>query len=405
MLETIRGLLRAKKPHPALAESRINEVLNADKGNAEAWLLKAELLSRTSKGVAALNTVFENAIQAAPTPELFHQRANLVRGSRGGGRLDSAAEVIRSACALFPSDGRLKRRFAGILIGQGAYTEAHDVLRRALDLEPTMSDTYGMLGDVLTAQGAAKWPEAAQYIDEALRLAPQAPAHWVRQARLERLQGAVDPDSRDARWDKAQALLDDALKREARNIPGLLEMAILLLDRQDDEDLGRVGFLLEQIGDRAGGARRQIQQARFHARKGEAGPAQTILNRLLERDPTNFGARAALGELYLHQGRVFEALSATIEAQGAAPPHAPERVVYEQVIARLRHLIDSGQALELAKAAEVAQGAEAPVETGPVTSEMPQSGPVRGDAVGVRLAGRTTRRRKRKKDEIEGAED
>ena len=407
LLETIRGLLRAKKPHPSLAESRINEVLNADKGNAEAWLLKAELASRTNRGAAALNSVFENAIQAAPTPELFHQRANLVRGSRGGGRLDSAAEVIRSACSLFPLDGRLKRRFAGILIGQGSYTEAHDVLRRALDLEPTMSDTYGMLCDTLTAQGAAKWPEATQYIEEALRLAPENPAHWVRQARLERLHGAIDPDSRAQRWDRAQQLLDDALKREARNIAGLLEMSTLLLDRQDDELLGRVSFLLEQMGDRSGGTRRQIQQARLHARKGESEPAQTILGRLLERNPTNYAARAALGELYLQQGRVFEALSATMEAQAAAPPHAPERVVYEQVIARLRHLIDSGQALEMAKAAELPQqAADTPSSDAvPVTSEMPQSGPVRGDAVGVRLAGRTTRRRKRKSSEAETVED
>jgi tetratricopeptide (TPR) repeat protein len=215
---------------------------------------------------------------------------------------------------------------------------------------------------------------------------------------LERLQGAVSPAARAACWDNAQSLLDEALKLQRKHVAGLLELATLLLDREDADALGRVGFLLEALGDRNGGARRKVLWARLQTRRGEAQAAETSLRKLLERDATDYSARAAYGEWYLSQGRVFEALKAMMEAQSAAPPHAPERVIYEQVIARLRHLIDSGQAIEMAKASEAA-GIDVPAEappTAPVSAEMPQHGPLRGEAVGVRLAGRTTRRRKRK---------
>ena len=125
-----------------------------------------------------------------------------------------AAEVLQAGITAFPEDGRLHRRLGGLLLAQNRTEEAIAILKRAQELEPMMSDTYGMLGELWTHQGTHAWADAEASIDEALRLAPEDAQHLSRKADLLRRKALVEADdaARGALLEQSEELLRQALQ-------------------------------------------------------------------------------------------------------------------------------------------------------------------------------------------------
>jgi len=365
VVESVRGILRAPSPHLQLAEARLQQVLRADPAHTEAGLLRAEMLQVARADLDAIRDAFRQVAETAPTPEVFHAEAqwHLSRGKRGD--LPAAIDALQRGCARFPSDGRLCRRLAGCLLQADRRDEALAVLKEALELEPTMPDTHGLVGSILLERGPTAWEEATRFLGEALRLAPDDPLHLARLARLERMRALLDPTNREVLLASATARLEAAVRGDRRHTPALVEYAHLLLDRPDPIDPDKVGWLLKQAASQRDAPDLQVLRARLAARSGRAGEAEAALEGLLHREPAHWEARAALAELLFRRGKVFAAHDACKRAQEAAPPHAPERIAYEAMLSMLRALIDSGTAIEMERRADEATLQEPQPESAP----------------------------------------
>ncbi len=366
LLESVRGLIRGMRPHLGLAQDRLNRILKTDPGNTEAWLLSVELAAASKQSPDSISAIYKKAAAKAPTPELFHHEATW-QLQREPPALAAAVAALEKGCEVLPRNGRLRRRLAGLLIRDQRQDDAIPILRTTLDLEPMMPDTYGLLGEILVGKGPRHWEQAAAYLDEALRLAPDDPVHLARQGRLLRLKGLADRENRQQLWSQAEELFEKATRSPRKNAACFFEMITLMLDRDDPPpDLDRVAWLLKQADKlKEHLPHLPIIRARFKARTGRHLEAEKSLSRLVKREPRNFLARAALAEVLFSMSRVFEAHSHYSRAQEDAPPNAPERQAYETMMEQLRALIDSGQAIEMQKRAEERARSGAPAPSRP----------------------------------------
>jgi tetratricopeptide (TPR) repeat protein len=379
-VESVRGLLRARQPRLDLAEQRVNFLVKADPGNTEALLLKAEVLIAAQATDEQIEKAFRTAAEAAPTPEVFHLEANWHQSapqkSGKSGRREQAIEALQRGAALFTDNGRLRRRLAGLLLDARREDEAVAVLQQTLDLEPMMPDTYGLLGQIMMDRGPAAWETATQYLDEALRLAPEDSLALARMGRLLRLRGLVEREQRDELWARATEYFDRAIQDRRRNNRAMLELATLLLDRQTQDDPDRIAWLLDKASQPRGKGKPRrpdkVLEARLATRKGRADEAEAVLDRMVQRDPKNHRARAAHAEALWAKSRIFRAHSEFQRAQQDAPEGAPERHAYESAMQQLQALIESGQAIELEKQADQAAAAQAAEKPVPAVQPPPE---------------------------------
>ena len=374
-VESVRGLIRGRQPRLDLAEQRVNYLIKADPGNTEALMLKAETLVVGNASDELVQQAFDRAAQAAPTPEVFHLEANWHLSRGKGGKIDEAIDALLRGSALFADNGRLRRRLAGLLLEAHRQDEAIEILKQTLAIEPMMPDTYGLLGQVMMDRGPAAWKQATEYLDEALRLSPEDSLHLARLGRLLRLRGMVEHEEREQLWAQATEFFERAIQDQRRNHRAMVELATLLLDRQGTTDLDRVAWLLDKAAQpRAKGKSRRpdkVLEARLAARRGRVEEAEAVLERLVQSDPKNHRARAALAEVLYAKSRVFRAHSEYQRAQQDAPEGAAERHAYESAMQQLQALIESGQAIELERQADVAAAQQPAPEAPPEAAAVP----------------------------------
>ncbi len=380
-LESVRGMVRGKRPRLDLAEQRIAEVLKVDPANTEMLLLRAELRVATKAAPEAVAEAFA-AAQAVPTPEAFHLEANLHQTHRGGrGR---AAACLERACGAFASSGRFKRRLAGVYIEQGRLDDAVRVLREAMDLEPMMPDTYGLLGEVLLQRGPAHFDAAEAALLEARRLDPNHALHMARLAALRVERGGLD----EAQAKEVEELLVAAIQSDARSALAHEVLGRLLLDQ--GADLDRADWALKKaasLDERA--AMPLVLRARVLLRTppsaGNADPigaAAGLLERAVRLEPGCHEAFHARGELAFAQGNPFVALAEFQKAMERSPRESAARPRYEADIARMRVLIESG-----------AYAALAQVQTA-AADTLAEGAATTGEDAGEGAARRTVRRRR-----------
>lgn len=372
-VESIRGLIRSKKPHFELAEQRIAEVLKSDPANTETWLLKAELLIAKKADPELVTAALAEAEKHA-TPEVFHVEASLHQGGKSG-RGKAAGALERGALA-FPDNGRIRRRLAGIYVEQNRLEDAVRVLKEAMELEPMMPDTYGLLGEIYLHQGGARIADAEAALHEARRLDPENTLHMARLANL-----LIETAGEDeAKLQEAQTLLETAVTSDARNFMAHLTLARLIIDRNGDFE--RADWLLKKaskLDDRA--ALPLVERARMLVRQQLWIDAVTALDKAVRMEPSCHQAFYVRGEMLAAQGYIFPAVEEFRKALERSPKDSTVRPKYERAIVLCNELIASGQAIELQKQAE-ANGFAAPV--------------VAGDAGAVRRdPGQTTKRRRR----------
>jgi Tfp pilus assembly protein PilF len=345
-------MVRGRKPRFDLAEQRIAEVLKLDPGNTEVQLLKAELMVETKADAEAIQAVYAEAEEKAPTPEAFHAEATWHQ-LKPSGRGRAAAALERGA-QRFADSGRLRRRLAGVYIDQNRMDDAVAMLKEAMALEPMMPDTYGLLGEVYLSLGNQHLADAEAAIGEARRLDPENTLHMARLGALLMERAAEDDDA----WKQAEELLSRAVEGDGRNYAAHLYLGRLIVERQGD--LERADWLLKKaskLEERA--AMPLVERARVALRRGLWPEAEALLDRAVKVEPGCHPAFAARGELFEARGDIFNADQAWRQALERSPKDSHGRARYEAAIARCVALIGSGAAVELQKRAEV-EGAAAP---------------------------------------------
>lgn len=374
-LESIRGMVRSKKARPDLAEQRLAEVLKQEPAHPELLMMKAELLIALKAEPEKIQEVFTQAETTCPTPEVFHIEASWhqLKGS-GRGR---AAAALERAVAAFPLNGRLKRRLAGIYVDQNKLEDAIRTLKEAMELEPMMPDSYGLLGEIYLMQGPARWDDAEAALGEARRLDPENALHMARLGALIYERGLQDEE----RAKQAEELLGTAIQADARNYLAHLYMGRVLLARGGD--LERADWLLkkaQKLDEKA--ALPLVERARVAIRQQAWADATSMLDRAVRLEPACHEAFFVRGELAEAQGNVFVALAEFQKAMERSPKESNARHRYEEAIGRVRVLIESGAYSELQKQHEAAQAAAAQAATAePAVRREP---------------GKTTQRRRRR---------
>lgn len=379
-LESLRGLIRSKAARPDLAEQRLNETLAVDPANPELLLMRAELLIALNAGGEKIAAAFAEA-EKQPTPEVFHQETNWNDKSKGGrGR---AVATLERAAVAFPESGRIRRRLAGILLGQHKLEDAIAALKEAQTLEPMMPDSYGLLGEVYLIRGAYDLAEEA--LAEARRLDPDNGLHLARLGALMVERGGLDDEARKT---EANEILQLAVKQDGKNYLAHLYLGRFL--RLTGGDLEQAGWALKKAGKLDERAPMPAVELALLATGASAwAEADSWLDLAVRLDGSCHEAFYARGLLREAQGYVFAAVPEFQKAVERSQPGTAARERYASAMERCTVLIASGAALEMQKVAE-ASGLALP-EVKPATGER-------------REAGKTSRRRRKKGgDKGEGA--
>ncbi len=343
-LESIRGMVRSKKPRFDLAEQRIIETLNLDPANTEVALMQAELAVATKQDAGP---VYTRIAELAPTPEVFHQEASFYQlKSSGRGK---AAAALEKGAAVFPDNARLRRRLAGIYVDQNKLADAVRVLDEAMHLEPMMPDTYGLLGEINLLRGPDYYDQAEAALGEARRLDPENGLHMARLGALVFERGLDDA----ARLAQAQELLDLAVQADQKNYLAHLYLARVLL--AVDGDLERADWLLKKamkLDERASAP--LVERARIAVKRQAWADADQLSEKAIRMEPGSAEGFLVRGEMCAAQGNIFVALSEFQRALERSTPGTKGRNRADDAIAKCKALIESGAAGEMLKLAEAA---------------------------------------------------
>ncbi|MEZ4239131.1 MAG: tetratricopeptide repeat protein [Myxococcota bacterium] len=411
-LESITGMLRAKQPRLDLVEQRLNEALKQNPHNADAWLLRLELAQHAEgpEAQAQFDQILDEAIAKAPVPELFQQVVSWLLSRRARAK---AVTVLEKGVEVFPEESRLHTRLAAVLQRQGRRNEAIEHLRKAMELDPMLPDSYGLLGMARRDEGQEALGEAEQLLREAVRLAPGDPVQVSRLVDLLLERARVEPDAAPKLRAEAKELLEDAIKGDRRAPEACLLFATLL--REEAGDLERASWLLGQakkVTDRNHERARRIavERALVELARGDLDSAEASLRAQIGRDPSYAKAFAALGHVLEAREQYIGAHAEYTRAKERSSQTSLEATYYEQLVQRIQKVIEaqamglldappegeagplpqpgvpSGRVLRRRHEDEPeAEGAPAvetsPVETAPVETETVETAPVETETV------------------------
>jgi tetratricopeptide (TPR) repeat protein len=256
-----------------------------------------------------------------------------------------ALELFRQACDADPAYplpllGIARARMNLALLGEAPPKDvvpaAKAALRRALDLDPDLAEAHSLMASVISHH-EWNWAEAETHYRLALRLAPHtaevhdeyatgylAPLGRIEEALAEsRVARGLDPFSPQLDRSFVFILL------LARRLPDAERECRRVLEKRPDDGYVRLVLALALHGQRrvpealveyervyAGDPSLQHEAyvADVRALRGDRGPAEALLARLNERRRHEFVPAMIFAWLYLHLGRIDEAVTAIEEA-------------------------------------------------------------------------------------------
>lgn len=353
--ESCLGLIRSKTPRFDMAAQRIAELLRRDPGNADAHLLRLELLRRQDSKNDAAQQAVQEALDQAPVPEVYHEAVAffLARNAR-----NKAIKVLEGAVEALPEISRLRTRLASLLLRQGRRPEAIDHLKRAMDQDPMLPDAYGLLGMARREEGADSLEEAENLLREAVRLAPHDVVQTSRLVWLLLDIARGVPERAAVVRAEVRTLLDNLLLHDKKSWEAHLLYAVALRE-EGAENLDRARWFLKQarrLAPPKGGptGRFDVEEALQELAEGKLDEAETRLRRLEKKDPSNHRVFSALAHVLEQRGQLFAAHAELVRAADRTAPTSLDRQAYDVELARLRALIEASAGVMMPAAAEPA---------------------------------------------------
>jgi len=316
------ALVTARQRHqagdPGQAERLCRQVLQADAGNDEAWLLLGSTLQGQGKAAEAA-AAFERSLCLWPRSADSHH--GLGQALAGLGRRDEALDHYREAVRLRPDHGEALSSLGLALAGRGRVDDAVPHLRQAALLLPGSAPAHHNLGVALAQQGHPE--EAVRALEEALRLRPDHPEACYNL-------GAILKDL--GRREEAIARYRRALELrpgygEAYNNLGL---ALTEAGRPDEA----VVVLEHAVRLRPQAAEGHNNLGLAHAELGQYPEAEAGYREALRLNPGYVEAHTNLGNAFKEQARLGPALACYQVALWHSPRAAPTR--YNRSLALLQ---------------------------------------------------------------------
>ncbi|HMV67269.1 MAG TPA: tetratricopeptide repeat protein, partial [Myxococcota bacterium] len=369
IVESCLGLIRSKTPRYDLAAQRVAELLRRDPGNADAHLIKLELLRRQDQRNEAAQQAVQEALDQAPVPEVHHEAVAfyLARNAR-----NKAIKILEGAVESLPDISRLRTRLASLLLRQGRRPEALEHLKLAMDLDPMLPDAYGLLGMARREEGADKLDEAETLLREAVRLAPHDVVQTSRLVWLLLDIARGVPERATAVREEIRSLLDNLLQHDKKSWEAHLLYAVALREEGADQ-LERARWFLKQARKLAPGTkggpsiRFDVEEALLEIAEGKLDEAEARLRRLEKKDPSNHRVFGALARVLESRNQLYAAYAELTRAADRTSPASLDRQAYDVDLQRLRGLIEAEAGV--VPAIEPSAGVEAPEDGAPAGDE------------------------------------
>ena len=274
------------------AYTKLDQVLASDKANLQALLVKSTMLLSDGRRDEALS-VAEQATQAHPESTAAFFTLGRVQTARN--QTDAAIAAFTEALRLNPRATGAKVALARLHLAGGKAAESVSFAQDAVKADPRNPDARLTLVRGLIARGDLE--RADSELTRLLTEYPNAaPVHVQKGILLGRRR-----DLAGARKEFEAALKSDPHSVEA--LGGLV--ALDLAAKQPASALERV----RERAARADATTNLLMlAARTYATTGDLEGAEKLLRRALEKDSTHLAAYAALGQIYLRQRRLDDAL-------------------------------------------------------------------------------------------------
>ncbi len=343
MLDSVIAMRKGKEPRFDLCEQRLAEVLKHDPSNADAWVLRLEVMHQQGAKNEELQAVFDQAVEVAVVPELFQAMAGLLTARRAR---NQAISVLEKGIELCPAEqsSRLRTRLASMMLRVGRRPEAIEQLRIAMELDPMLPDAYGLLGQARRDEGLDKLGEAEELLREAVRLAPEDTVQTSRLASLLMVRARIEPDHAKALREEAKEMLTEALKGEERAPEAHLMLATLV--RESAVDLDRADWLLKQSRKHTDRThernhRIRLESALLDMARGNLDAAEQAVRKIIGKDPSLGAAFAGLGHILEAKEQYIPAHAEYQRAKERAAAGSPDAVVNDQQLARVQGVIEA----------------------------------------------------------------
>ena len=282
-----------------MALADLDQVLKYDKDYAEAYLLKARLLTLPGGDPQEARKAADEALKRLDDPR-GKARAHLVR-SRTFKDAKKAIPDVQEALKLDPENEEAMRMWAGLLMATERIDEAIAEMEKFLKKEP------GDLGVRLTLVEALmkqeQYDKAIEQLNQILEANPDDPNLLLLRARAHYL-----------REDPASARKDiEKILKVAPDEPAvlLLKSAVAAAEKKYGEAIADLEKVLKQ---NPGEIPWKIQLGYYHLAADRPRHAIEIFTEVLKQDPGNADALRARGDAYLSVGKHREAIADFEEA-------------------------------------------------------------------------------------------
>jgi len=307
-----RGLLEplTKDPKPAAASlrlavmdriaghgpdayKRIESILSADSKQLQALILKSTFLFEDGKLDDALAAA-TSAVEAHPEALAAFSILGRVQAARH--QTDAAIAAYQEAVHLNPLATGAKVALARLQLSKGQPESSVGLAQDALKAEPQNADARLVLVQALIRQGEL---QRAQTELDTLRMKypDSAPVHVQTGMLLGRKRQL--PEAR-REFERALQLAPDSLEA----IGGLV--ALDLSTQRPADARARVDALVKTPGARPAAL---MLAGRTYAATGDLKTSEELFRRVVNEDPTQLSAYAALGQIYAKQRRIPEAVA------------------------------------------------------------------------------------------------
>ncbi len=231
------------------------QLIKARPGLADGWNLMGVILQAEEKSSEAVEAL-KKAIELNATAAQFH--SNLGEIERQRGNADKALKSLRRAIGIDPEYAQAYNNLGIIYFDRGEFDEAEKNYAKAIELQPTYPEAHNNMGNALRALDRGE--EALNHYEKALMLRENYPEAYNNMATVLRDKDMKEesehayrraiqlkPDYTEAynnlatfliqesQPDEALRILGDGLKVDEKNVPILINVARVQLEKTNYE--------------------------------------------------------------------------------------------------------------------------------------------------------------------------
>jgi putative PEP-CTERM system TPR-repeat lipoprotein len=277
------------------AHKHLDALIEKDPRNPQLLVLKGNWLLRERKGDAALE-----AATAALKLDANEWSAHSLAGETQLMLRKNPAEAeraYREVLRLKPNDVNARMALASIESARGKSSESLTLAREAVQSAPTSGAARMTLARTLLKAGDVR--QAMSELKLVLDSAPNAPEPLTLLGEIQQREG------NDA---AARESFSKALQSDPRNTQALV--ALVNLEIRTGRGKDAVRRIEQQMAAGQPDARLLLIAGRTSAATGDLARAESLYRKAIETDPSQMAAYSALGELFIKQNKLDEAIAA-----------------------------------------------------------------------------------------------